>query len=259
MHRVFIKKKLEFDTERKELLNEFRNYLEINRLKDLQIIHVYDLIGANSEEKDTILEKVLYQPLTDIVTKDFKLEEGQLGFRVKDLKGQFNKREHFANQITKFIYPERDIEIKTSKIITLKGINEEEVKRIKDYYINPIEIKEIDIKDREISKIEENNEGLIFIDGFINYTEKEIEKFRNKKQIGMDVDDLVHVRDYFKKKDRDPNLTEIKLIDTYWSDHCRHTTFNTRINNIEIEDSQYKEVFEKEIERYISSRDYVYG
>lgn len=259
MYRIFIKKKLDLDNERLELLKEFREYLEIKSLEDIKIINVYDILRASKEEKDIILNKIIYEPMTDKIIEGFHLEENQVAFRVKDLKGQFNKREHFTNKFIQLVFPDQDIEVKTSKIIVAQGINQEELDLIKDYYINPIEIKELAIEDRKVERIEENQEGIIYLQGFINYSRKKIEDFKKDYQIGIDMEDLLFVQDYFQSLDRDPSLTEIKLIDTYWSDHCRHTTFNTRINKIEIQDSQYKEIFEREIQRYISSRDYVYG
>lgn len=259
MQRIFIEKKKEVNTERTELLNEFRTYLDIEALKDVRVIDVYDLINSNSEERDLILEKVIFEPLTDIYIENFETVSGEMAFRIEDVKGQFNKREYFSNEFIKTIFPQKDIGLKHSKIIVLKGIDNEEFSKIKDYYINPIEFREVPIDDFSLGLMEENDEGIIFVEGFIDFSKEEMEEFKEENGIGMDIDDLLFIKSYFRNERRDPSITEIKLIDTYWSDHCRHTTFTTRIKDIEIEEGKYKEVFEREMERYLESRKYAHS
>ena len=116
--------------ERNELLNEFKGYLGVNGLSDLKIIDVYDLIGLKDEQQKKDIKNMLLEPLTEIYSEEFKIEDGEVAFRVKDLKGQFNKREYFTNQLIKNMFPEDSIDVKTSKIILLKGINKEEFERM---------------------------------------------------------------------------------------------------------------------------------
>ena len=259
MDRIFIEKKKEVNVERKELLHEFTSYLGIESLKDVRVIDVYDLIGANSEEKETIIEKILFEAITDTCMDNFELEDGEEAFRIKAILGQFNKREHFTNEFIETIYPKKDIKVQYSQIVVLKGIGKKDLQTIKDYYINPIEFKEIALDDMTINSIEKNHEGIVFVKDFIEFNREKMLEFKSKNGIGMDIDDLLFIKSYFKNEQRDPSLTEIKLIDTYWSDHCRHTTFMTRINDVEIEDGQYKDLFESEIKSYLASREYVYG
>lgn len=259
MEKIFIEKKNQVDIESRELLNEFRSYLDIKDLKNLRIIDVYYLTGAGEEEKDTIIKNILLESLTDTLSQSFNLKKGESAFRIQDLKGQFNKREHFTNRFIEIIFPDKDIRVYHSKIIVLEGIDGKELKKIKDFYINPLELKEIPLDSFSIEEMDINDEGIVLADGFIGFTKEDIEKFKKENEIGMDLDDLLFTREYFKEENRDPTMTEIKLIDTYWSDHCRHTTFMTSIDKIEIEKGKYKDLFEKEIKSYLESRYFTYG
>ncbi len=259
MEKIFIEKKSGVDIESRELLEEFRSYLGIRDLKNVRLIDRYDLKGAKGEEKKLIVENVFLEPLTDIYSESLELKPEDFAFRVEDLKGQFNKREHFTNKLIKLMFPEKDIEVAHSKIIVLEAIDREEFETIKDFYINPVELKEVPMDGSSFKEMEENKEGIVFVDGFIDFKEEELESFKDENGIGMDMEDLIFIKDYFKREDRDPSLTEIKLIDTYWSDHCRHTTFTTRINDIQIEEGRYRDLFEREIKNYMASRDYTYG
>lgn len=259
MERLFIEKKKEVNVEREELLKEFRGYLEIDGLEDLRTVDVYDLFGAGKEERDTVLKEIILDPFTDIYMDRLELEDGELAFRIEDLKGQFNKREYFTNEFIDQIFPGKDIKVKHSKIVIVKGIDEKALETIKEYYINPIEFKEVSMDHISAETIDTEIKDIEWIDGFIDFNKESMEEFKENAGIGMDIYDLLFIRNYFKKEERDPNLTEIKLIDTYWSDHCRHTTFMTRINDIEVEDGDYRELFEREIKNYLESRKYTYG
>lgn len=258
MERIFIEKKKEVDARRKVLIDEFRNYLGIKNLEDLRIIDVYDLVGGTGKERELLVEELIFDPLTEKRNKTFELSKGEKAFRVESLKGQFDKREYFTNQIIDVMF-ESNIEVKASQIIGLKGIDSRGLETIRKYYINPIEKKEVPLDTFSYKSIEGNEEGIVSIDGFINFDEADLEDFKKKNGIVLDLDDLAFSRDYFKKENRDPSMAEIKLVDTYWSDHCRHTTFTTEIEKIEVEEGQYKHVFEKTIKDYLESRDYVYG
>nr|WP_300003494.1 phosphoribosylformylglycinamidine synthase [Tissierella sp.] len=259
MEKIFIEKKSEINVEREELLREFRGYLGVESLKDLKIIDCYQVEGASEKELALIVDKIIFDPITDIYRDSFELIGGEKAFRIKDLKGQFNKREHFTKEFINLLVPENSIKIDHSRIILFKGIDDEQLSTIKKYYINPVEFKEVALDDESFESFDKIPGFINWIEGFINWDKVELEKFKGQAEIGMDIEDLMFIKDYFKSEDRDPSLTEIKLIDTYWSDHCRHTTFMTRIGAIEVEEGQYKELFEREIASYLQSRDYVYG
>lgn len=259
MERIFIEKRSPIDIESKDLLRECKEYLKIKDLKDLRIIDVYDLEGANEKEKVKILENVMIEKLTDRYASKLDIKEDELFFRIKSLKGQFNQREYFTNQFVRLIFPESPIKISHSRIIVFSGINKDQLQTIKKYYINPIEYKEIALELVRDKEPAEESDHIEWVEGFIDFSKESINLFEEEYGIGMDRDDLIFIQDYFKKEGRDPSLTEVKLIDTYWSDHCRHTTFNTRIDHIEVEDGKYKDLFEREIKRYLRSREDVYG
>ncbi|NBI07954.1 phosphoribosylformylglycinamidine synthase [Senegalia massiliensis] len=256
--RVFIEKKQGFNSESKNLLEEFKNYLEIKRLEEVRVINVYDLVNANEKEEKEIIEKFLYEPEIDNLYKELNISEDEKAFRIEDLKGQYNKREFFSNKLINTLFPDKDIKILQSKVIILKGINDEEFKIIKDYHINPIEVAEIFLDKVTFMEEKEKANDIEIIDGFIDFSEEKMKKFKANYGIGLDLEDLLFAKKYFKDENRNPSITEIKLIDTYWSDHCRHTTFMTEIKDIKFNEGKYKEVFEEALKKYLSSRNYTY-
>ena len=152
------------------------------------------------------------------------------------------------------------VPVKSSKIIILKGnLNEEEIRKIKSYYINPIDSREVSPLSKVLEEnLEEPNEVQV-LNCFLDLNEEGLKNFHRDKSLAMSLEDLKLIRDYFKSEDRNPTITEIKVIDTYWSDHCRHTTFETIIKDVYIEDSKYSEPIKKAYEDYKNSRAYVYG
>lgn len=256
--RVFIEKKEIGSTEKKELLREFRDYLNIQNLQDVRVVNIYDLIDVDEEESKQVIQQVLYEPILDLIYDKPPIERDEKAFRIKYQTGQYNQTQDSALEFSNKFVLHRDIDIVHTKMIILKGIDEEDLKKIKSYYINPLEMEEIEIDTFIYEKQEDTDEEVEILNGFIQLDEKEMKKFKDIYGIGMDIEDLIHCRDYFKKEDRDPTIAEVKLIDTYWSDHCRHTTFMTKINNIELEDGMYKKVFEDSIKEYLNSRSFVY-
>ena len=152
------------------------------------------------------------------------------------------------------------IEVKTAKVIILKGnLKEEEVQKIKHYYINPVDSREVDVYSKELLSGLEDPADVEIINGFIQKNDEEIASYHKELGLAMSVNDLLMIRDYFKNEERDPSITEIKVIDTYWSDHCRHTTFSTAIENVEIEEGKLNNPLIKSYNAYLKSRDFVYG
>ncbi len=256
--RVYVEKAKYLCTESKKLLREFKDYLGIRDLEYVRVVNVYDLINVNEDEKNLVVDNVLSEPQLYRVDDQLQIAENELAFRVEMLKGQFNQREDSMNFLVKSFLLGEDKEALHSKIIIVNNISEEDLDRIKSYYINPIESKEVDLDSINFEKESETVEDVEVIDGFIEFNEDEVGKFKNKYGIGMDMDDLLFCQNYYREVGRNPYIVEIKLIDTYWSDHCRHTTFMTEITNIELEEGKYKEVFESAIKDYLSSREYVY-
>ena len=257
--RIFVEKKDDFNTKRFALIKEIREYLEIENLTNLRYLNVYDLINATDEDCKFIVEEILYDKNTNMIFEDNITTDGWKNYRVELVKGQFNNREDGLEELIKTTLLNEDIRIKNSEIVMFQGINDEELAKIKKYYINPVELKEIGLEDFTYKEEKESNMTTEILNGFNNMTDDELNELKRVKGIGLDIEDLNHCQNYFKTENRDPSITELKLIDTYWSDHCRHTTFMTKLESIEFEEGKYKEIIEGSFNEYLKSRDYVYG
>lgn len=257
--RVLIEKKKDFDIEAQGLMNLSSEYLGLESIKNIRVINVYDLIGATDAQMKEIVEGVLYESAIDVIHYNTPpIGNTEVAFRVEYLKGQYNQREDSTiNLINNFIV-ENPIDVLNSKIIIIEGITEAELAIFKSYYINSIEAKEVELDSFHYEIEVENNAEVEVIDGFINMNHEQVEVLKSKVGLGMDMDDLIYCQSYFKDEDRNPTILELKLIDTYWSDHCRHTTFMTEITDVKIDDGKYKAVFEEAIANYLESRKYVY-
>lgn len=257
--RVLIEKKREFNVEAQNLLEISNEYLNLNTVKGIRVINQYDLIGVTDDKLNEIVEGVLYEPTIDLIYYNtIPMEDSERAFRVEYLKGQYNQRQDSTiNLINNFIV-EDPIDVLHSKIIIIDGISEEEIETLKSYYINSIEAKEVDLDSFHYEKELENTREVQVIDGFIHMNPEQVEAVKAKVGLGMDMDDLIYCQSYFVEENRDPTILELKLIDTYWSDHCRHTTFMTEITDVKIDEGKYKAVFEAAIKNYIESRKYVY-
>jgi phosphoribosylformylglycinamidine synthase len=258
--RIFIEKKKEFNLESQLLLKEFKEYLNIENLTNVRVINVYDLIDAE-KEKNEIVKEILFENPIDLKYED-KLPLGEIekAFRVEYLRGQYNQREDSTNELIRYLTKNEEITVLNSKIIILENIQEEEFKKIKKYYINPIEMKEVEMDSFNYEKEMDTIKKVEVIENFNNMIENDLKSFKREYGIGMDIEDLLFCQKYFKDDEmRNPSITEIKLIDTYWSDHCRHTTFMTEIIDIKINEGRYEEIFNNALDEYLKSRDYVYG
>ncbi|NLY44791.1 MAG: phosphoribosylformylglycinamidine synthase [Tissierella sp.] len=256
--RVYVEKAKFLCTESKKLLREFRDYLRIRELEYVRVVNVYDLINVDESEKNLVVDSVLNESQLYRINDQLQIAENELAFRVEMLKGQFNQREDSMNFLVKNFLLDEDKEALHSKIIIVNEIPQENLDKIKSYYINPIESREVELNSITYEKESDTVEDVEVIDGFIEFNEDEIKNFKDKYGIGMDMDDLLFCQKYYKEVGRNPYIVEIKLIDTYWSDHCRHTTFMTQLTDIELEEGKYKEIFESTIKAYLSSRKYVY-
>lgn len=256
--RIYVRKKDRFDYKSKEVKKEIENLLKI-KLEKLNIYNRYDL-EISDENLDKAINNVLSERNLDYVyAKDEakKLENSfESSLAVEYLPGQFDQRRKGVLDTLDLILDEKT-DCKTATVYEFSKLSENDLKKIENYLVNPVDSHKIDLKEMPESldtKREKNLENEIY-DGFIDYSDEEISKFLKSHDLAMDENDLKMVRDYFKKENRDPNETEIKILDTYWSDHCRHTTFNT---NLEI-DIKAKTILDEAIknsfEKYLKMRD----
>ncbi|MGV1055155.1 phosphoribosylformylglycinamidine synthase [Clostridium perfringens] len=258
---VFVEKKAGFNVESQILLKDFKDNLGIEALEDVRVLNKY-ILGDMEEEQyvrtvNTILSEA---PVDRVYEENFEIGQDEIAFGVEYLPGQYDQRADSASECIMLLTEEEKIPVKSSKVIILKGnLNEKEIKKIKSYYINPVDSREVSPLSKVLEEnLEEPNEVEV-LDGFLDLNEEGLKNFHREKSLAMSLEDLKLIRDYFKSEDRNPTITEIKVIDTYWSDHCRHTTFETIIKDVYIEEGKYSEPIKKAYEDYKNSRAYVYG
>lgn len=258
---VFVEKKAGFNVESQILLKDFKDNLGIEALEDVRVLNKY-ILGDMEEEQyirtvNTILSEA---PVDRVYEENFEIGQDEIAFGVEYLPGQYDQRADSASECIMLLTEEEKVPVKSSKIIILKGsLNEEEIRKIKSYYINPVDSREVSPLSKVLEEnLEEPNEVQV-LNGFLNLNEEGLKNFHRDKSLAMSLEDLKLIRDYFKSEDRNPTITEIKVIDTYWSDHCRHTTFETIIKDVYIEEGKYSEPIKKVYEDYKNSRAYVYG
>ena len=258
---IFVEKKHGFNVEAKSLMEDFKSNLRIDNLQEVRVINKYIL----GEMKEEYYKKSLYtifaeKTVDNLYEENLPINEDEVAFAVEFLPGQYDQRADSASECIGLLGAEDRVEVKSAKVIVLKGnLTEDEVNKIKSYYINPVDSREVAIDNIELSsKLAEPNDVEI-LHNFINKDRKEIEDFHKELGLAMSVDDLLMIRDYFKSEERTPTITEIRVIDTYWSDHCRHTTFSTAIEDVTFEIGELNNAAQKSYEAYLKSRDFVYG
>lgn len=258
---VFVEKKAGFNVESQILLKDFKDNLGIEALEDVRVLNKYILADMEEEQYVRTVNTILSEaPVDRVYEENFEIGQDEFAFGVEYLPGQYDQRADSASECIMLLTEEEKIPVKSSKVIILKGnLNEEEIKEIKSYYINPVDSREVSPLSKVLEEnLEEPNEVEV-LNGFLDLNEEGLKNFHREKSLAMSLEDLKLIRDYFKSEDRNPTITEIKVIDTYWSDHCRHTTFETIIKDVYIEEGKYSEPIKKAYEDYKNSRAYVYG
>ena len=258
-YRIFVEKKSGFDLDAKRLENELRESLQLKGLEKVRLLNCYDVFGIDSEELAKAKKLIFSEVVTDRVTEELD-SKGAKYFAVEFLPGQFDQRADSAMQCLNLISDKnQNVVVTSGKVIILEGnISEEELNKVKNYYINPVEMREKTLEKLEIEEGELAQEVPVF-EGFITYGAEELEKFRKELGLAMTFADIAFVQEYFRDTEkRDPTETEIKVLDTYWSDHCRHTTFETRIKNIVFPKSAFGETLQKAFENYLGARNFVH-
>ena len=237
VYRVYVEKKKELAHEAKALLGEIREFLGITSLKDVRILNRYDAENIEESLFNYAKNTVFSEPQLDIVTDKIE-DNGGYVFAVEYLPGQFDQRADSAAQCIQIISCKERPAIKTAKVYVLEGdLSSEEIARIKSHVINPVEAREASLilPETLISKFDIPTEVEV-LDGFIDLDREGLEQFVKKYSLAMDADDIAFCQKYFISEKRNPTITEIRMIDTYWSDHCRHTTFLTVIDDVKFED-----------------------
>lgn len=251
-YRVFVEKKEGFRVEAVGLQDELNANLGLD-IRRLRLINIYDLFGFSQELLDKCLYSVFGEIVTDRVSTEFDFE-GCPYIAVEFLPGQFDQRASSAEDCVHLIDPKADIMIKSGKILVFdKYFAAADIDKVKKYFVNPIEsrIKDISVLERFAHPAAER---VSVIENFINLKEEDLAAYCEDKSLAMNTDDLREVVAYFRKEGRNPYETELKILDTYWSDHCRHTTFNTQLESIEVEECFAADKIKSSLDLYRSMR-----
>lgn len=260
--RILVEKKEGFNVEAVALKEAINHLLHIESLEGLRIINCYDLEAVDANDLEMIKTSILSEPNVDVVNEGaFSPQNGDIAFRIALLPGQFDQRADSVAQCMEIITLKARTGCLTSKIIVLSGVlSVGEVESIKKYLINPVESYEVSMVIPESAHLlTDAPEDVQVIEGFIDLNATALETLRKQMGFAMTHLDLVFVQDYFKNEEkRNPTETEVKVIDTYWSDHCRHTTFLTELTTIEIEEGAYMAPIKRAFETYKTLRNTVY-
>ena len=238
--RIFVEKKKGFDVEARELLQDFKTNLGISALEDIRIFVRYDCEELSEQEYQKAKSIVFFEPPTDNVYKEEMPEiKKATVFAVEYLPGQYDSRADFAEQTLKVLNPDSTAKVRVGKVIALIGdLTEQDLSKIKKYYINPVEMQETPLEKSKLLPITTSEPDAV----------PRIENFGADKidelGLAMSVEDAEYCAKYFRSEGRPPTLTEIRVLDTYWSDHCRHTTFFTELENVEIEPDYIKKIYD---------------
>ena len=251
VYRVFVEKKKELANEAKALLGDAKNLLGIDALKDVRVINRYDAENISDELFDYAKQTVFSEPQLDVVTSELDLQDAYV-FAVESLPGQFDQRADSAAQCIQIISQGERPLIRTAKVYALYGdLYACEIAEIKKYVINPVECREASMELPETLAMQtEIPTEVQILDGFIDLDRDGLDAFAREYSLAMDLDDITFCQGYFKSENRNPSITEIRMIDTYWSDHCRHTTFSTVIDHVTFKD----ELLQKTYDEYIALR-----
>ncbi len=258
---VFVEKKKGFNVEAQSLLNDFKENLGIAELEDVRLVNKYIISDISEEYYKKALHTIFSEATVDVVYEsELPISKNEVAFGIEYLPGQYDQRADSASECLSLLTAEDKVEIKCARIVVLKGnLSQNDIDKIKKYYINPVDSREVDINSRELSSPSNMPKDVQILEGFINKTLDQLKEFHSEQGLAMSLDDLLMIQDYFKGEGREPSITEIKVIDTYWSDHCRHTTFSTILEDVHIEDNKYTAPIKMSYEKYLKARDYVYG
>ncbi len=251
VYRIFVEKKEGLAHEAKSLLSDVNSLLLIDSVKDIRILNRYDVENIDKDLFDYCKMTVFAEPQLDIVTDSFSDDTATV-FAVEYLPGQFDQRADSAAQCIQIISKGERPLVKTAKIYAIYGdVSAEELAEIKKYVINAVEAREATLETYETLAVDYVIPTTVkTLDGFLKLNDDELQDFVNEYGLAMDKDDIKFCQNYFKTEDRDPTITEIRMIDTYWSDHCRHTTFLTTIDSVKFNDEYIQAAWE----RYLADR-----
>ena len=271
MYRLYVERRPGFENEAKRYLSEINSFLGIASVKAVRYFNRYDIENVSDEVAKIAAIRIFSEPQSDFVfTEELPSHNGK-EIIWEFLPGQYDQRADSAEQCLSLLRAGLQAEgvktlneppaVRCAKIVLLEGdVTEEEIKKIQNYLINPVDSRLTDdTKPQTLKMHSEEPADIPVVEGFIKMNDSELETYRNKMGLAMDLADIKFLQNYFKGEGRDPVETEIRVLDTYWSDHCRHTTFLTELKDIKIEDGPYAPLFKKSLDNYMAMRTEMYA
>ncbi len=262
VRRIFVEKKEPFAVKAKELKEEIKSYLGIGGVTGVRVLIRYDVENLSDEVFASACRTVFSEPPVDVLYEEaFETEPGSRMFSVEYLPGQFDQRADSAVQCVKFLKEDEEPEIRTAVTYVITGTcSEEEFAAIKSFCINPVDSRETDMVKPEtlVTEYEEPADVKI-VEGFCGMGEEPLRELYGSLNLAMTFQDFLHIQNYFRQEEkRDPSMTEIRVLDTYWSDHCRHTTFSTELTEVTFGEGYYRTPIEETYRRYLADREEIF-
>lgn len=258
--RIFVEKKADFRVKSDSLVKELQHNLQLKTLKDLRIVQVYDVFGLAEDLFARAEKHIFSEQVTDTVLDEATVKtdlEKYAFFAIESLPGQFDQRAASSQEALLLLGSSSDVTVNTAQLYLVnKDIDANELEAVKNYLLNPVDSRFKDIT-VGIAKqdFSESDKTIPNLDFFETYTAEEFAQYKAEQGLAMEVDDLLFIQDYFKSIGRVPTETELKVLDTYWSDHCRHTTFETELKNIDFSASKFQKQLQATYDKYIAMRD----
>ena len=261
--RVYVEKKPDYAVAAKALRHEIRRYLGIMDVTGVRVLIRYDVENISDETFEKACSGVFAEPPVDILYKEsFSAAEGSRSFSVEYLPGQFDQRADSAEQCIRFINEDEAPVVRMATTYVIEGnISDEEFEAIKEHCINPVDSREAaEEKPDTLVTVFDDPADIAVFDGFKDMPEEELKELYDSLGLAMTFKDFLHIQNYYKgEEDRDPTMTEIRVLDTYWSDHCRHTTFSTELKNIKFDDGDYRQPIEDTYREYLKDHSEIFA
>lgn len=249
--RIFVEKRGVFDVVSPKVFNEIKNI--VPEIQNVKVYNVYDIFGLSDGEYSKVVHNTFVDPVTDILHEKNPAEN--LYFATEFLPGQYDQRADSAQQCIVLLTENNNSQVRSGKLIELFGVIENDLVKIKDLLINKVESQEKDLTKLQIPA-EETPDPVKTHDGFIHFTTPQLQDFYSQRGFAFGFDDLEFIQNYFKSENRNPTETELKVLDTYWSDHCRHTTFETELTDIQFE-GRFKDTLDQIFNDYLEKRKFL--
>ena len=258
MHRLFVEKSAPFASESAHLIADLRANLDLDSIESARIVQRYDLDGLTDEEFEQASRLILSEPQVETASRELSISDNETSFAIEFLPGQFDQRADSAAQCVQILTGKDRPFVASAQVIILKGkISPNDIAAIKKYLINPVDSHEVPVAEFPKRQDSPTPPDVAALTGFNAKSEAEFDAYRSELGLAMTTADLIHTQKYFLSENREPTITELRMLDTYWSDHCRHTTFMSKIARVTFDEGT--EVIEDTYKTYLKVRDEVYG